>query len=71
MSIRARLKRLEQAVFGAKDAEPVVMLFELFGDDDHGGGWRDREPGDHGDLRMDGVDGQPVVVRPVVFAGTE
>ena len=56
-------------MFGAKEAEPVVMLFELFGDDDHGGGWRDREPGDCDDVAMDGVDRRPVIVRPVLFAG--
>jgi hypothetical protein len=65
MSLRTRLQRLEQAVFGGPAAEPLVTLFEVLGDDDRGGGWRDREPSDYGDLVTQRENGRTIIVRPV------
>jgi hypothetical protein len=62
--LRSRIERLARPT-GEPSPEPVVLHFELFGDDDHGGGWRDREPGDYSDVTTQMADGRTVIVRPV------
>jgi len=44
------------------------MHSQVFGDDDQGGGWRNREPGDLDDLMTETRNGRTAVARLVLFA---